>query len=185
MFEKVPKVPAAAALALAREHKAAILGELAREQNVKPVCLEVMRDPGRDCGEEKLQVWLQVATLHPGPDTPTPGQGQDEPERPGRRRAPRHARENFKVAVQWLRPHLPRLLATGWTWQELFQAGPLRWPWGWGLAWDAPWREPGVSYELSLDGCITWTRQEPGRVVVQRSRPLTVTARQSDARAES
>jgi hypothetical protein len=79
--------------------------------------------------------------------------------------------KRFKVALAWLLPRLPELLAAGWTRAELFRAGRYRYPYGWGEAWSSAWGDPHTTPSLEPDGSIRWTVQERHRVVVQRSRP--------------
>lgn len=79
---------------------------------------------------------------------------------------------NYHAGLMFLRPHLPELLARGWTPKTLFGVGRHRLPCRccWGIAWTGAWTREGWTPEITGDG-IAWAIPTAGRVVRQTAFP--------------
>lgn len=78
----------------------------------------------------------------------------------------------FQSAVPWIEKHLPELLKTGWTREELFGKCSQAWPYGgWGVAWLPVWLKKHLTVS---------TNQHTGAICFHFSgtdgRPVTQTA---------
>jgi rubredoxin len=92
------------------------------------------------------------------------------PDAPNRRTPPAEGLRCFSIGYTWLRDHLDKLLAAGWTRRELFGRGRYNWCGGnWGAAWLSSWQEGHKTPSIGRRGEIIFSFMRNSREPAQHT----------------
>lgn len=105
-----------------------------------------------------------------GNQDPAPAPADKSPRRKKRLVTPEMV-QRWRAGRQWIKDHMPELLAQGWTRPELLRADTIKFPCGqWGAAWF--WELDKPEPVINPGGAIRWTwKNHAGSEVTQAMRP--------------